>query len=196
VEKTAKALEGKGHKVKVVANEAEALSHIATLLKDGVSVSAGGSTTLTQIGFSEFLRAQGDRIDNIKGKAAAAAEKGNMPEHYALLAKGLTADLFFSSVTAVAESGEILGVDLTGTRVGGWITSKQLVLVVSTNKIVADLAETEKRLEYQLKLESARVRVAYKVPASAAQNRLVIAGGNPFNPGRIHVILIEKTLGF
>lgn len=85
LDKTVKALEEKKHTVKVVENEKEAVEYLASLVKDGVSVSMGTSLTLEQIGFIEYLKSQDMRINNLKGKAAAAAASGNMALHQELL---------------------------------------------------------------------------------------------------------------
>jgi len=196
VETAVKSLEAKKHTVKVVDSDKEAVAYLGGLLKDGVSLSMGASTTLQQIGFIDYLKTQDARINNLKGKAAAAAAAGNMAEHGALLHQGASADVFLSSVAAIsAEDGAIIGVDLSGSRVNGWLASKHLVLVTGSNKVVKDLAEAEQRVQYQLALESARVRVAYKIPGSAVNNKLVINGGNPFGP-RITVVIINQAWGF
>jgi len=169
---------------------------MGTLLQDKMSVSTGTSTTLDQIGWIAYLKSQDNRINNLKGKAAKAAQEGNMAEYSSLIQQGGLADLFFSSVGAVTETGDIIAGDLTGSRLNGWWAAKQLVLVAGTNKIVADSAEAHKRLhEYQLKLESARVRVAYGVPASALNNEVSLKSANPFGP-RTTVVLIKESLGF
>lgn len=104
--------------------------------------------------------------------------------------------MFLSSVSAVSQQGDIFAADLTGTRIGGWFAAKHMVVVLGTNKIVADEAEADKRLyDYQLKLESARVRVAYGVPASAVINKVAIRGSNPFG-SRSTVVIVKKSLGF
>jgi hypothetical protein len=87
LEKTVKALQDKKHIVKVVENEKEAVEFLGSLLKDGMSVSMGGSATLAEIGFIDYLKTQDSRIINLKGQAAAAAAAGKMQEHNALLSK-------------------------------------------------------------------------------------------------------------
>jgi hypothetical protein len=104
--------------------------------------------------------------------------------------------LFLSSVSAVSQEGDLFAADLGGTRIGGWLVAKELVVVLGSNKIVANEAEAEKRLyDYQLKLESARVRVAYGLPASAVINKIAMRGGNTFGP-RSTVVIVKKSLGF
>ena len=116
----------------------------------------------------------------------------------------LCADYFVSSVSAVTLAGELLVCDLTGTRTGAFAsTAKHLVLVVGAQKIVKDLAEARARqdefclavcmcmyvcvsinlfvnqLTIETQVESARVRVAYKLPASKINNVVELRGANP-----------------
>ncbi|KAG0230154.1 hypothetical protein BGW41_002576, partial [Actinomortierella wolfii] len=63
--------------------------------------------------------------------------------------------------------------------------------------IVKDIVEAKKRTEeFALPAESARARDAYGVPGSALVHYEVIHSANPFNPGRIQVILVNEALGF
>jgi len=196
LDRTVKSLQEKKHNVKVFDTEKEACDFLASLLKDGQSVSMATSRTLAEIGFIDYLKTQDSRIINYKGQAAAAAATGNMAEYGALVSKGMTADMFVSGISALTEDGEVYAADLSGTRIGGWLAAKELVIVTGSNKIVANAAEAEKRLyDYQLKLESARVRVAYKVPASAVINKIGIKAANPFGP-RTTIVIVKKSLGF
>jgi hypothetical protein len=196
VDKAVKALQDKKHTVKVVDSEKDALEYIKSLLKEGQSISMGTSQTLQEIGLIEWLKENDAKYNNLKGKAAAAAMAGNMAEHAKLLNQGFLADTYLSSVSAVSQEGDIFSADLTGTRIGGYLTAGQLIIVLGSNKIVANEAEAEKRLwDYQLKVESARVRVAYGVPASAVINKIAIRSSNPFH-SRITVVIVNKSLGF
>lgn len=196
VERTKKALEAKKHVVKVVADEKEAVEYLASLIPDGTSVSMGHSTTLQQIGFIDHLKARDAKITNYKAKSIEAASKGDMAGQAKFIAQGNIADVYLSSVSAVSEEGDFFCADLTGTRFGGWLTAGKLVVVTGSNKIVKDEAEAEHRLvHYQLALESARVRVAYGVPASQISNKIAVRAANPWNP-RVTVVIIEKSLGF
>lgn len=196
VQKAAAALEAKKHVVKVVDDEKGALEYIKSILKEGQSISMGASQTLQEIGLIDYLKENDDKFNNFKGKAAAAAAAGDMAKHNELIQKGFLADTYFTSVSAVSQEGDIFSADLSGTRIGGYLSSGHLVVVIGSNKIVADEAEADKRLkEYQYKVESARVRVAYGVPASAIINTITIRAANPMGP-RSTVIIVKKPLGF
>jgi len=195
------ALEKNGHTTKVVDNKAQALEYILTRLpknKPETTVSAGASCTLTAIGLFDYLSGA-TALVNHRSKIGAANAAGAWGTVGTLSKQAVTADFFFASVSAVAETGEIVTGDLTGSRWAGLVSggATEPIIVVGTNKIVANLADGLKRLqEYALPLESARVRVAYKVPASNLSNTYVINTGNPYKKDRITVVIVKEVLGF
>ncbi|TPX41698.1 hypothetical protein SeMB42_g05453 [Synchytrium endobioticum] len=200
--KTVDALQAKKVKVTIVDTAPEALKVLTAeggAIPSGATVSNGGSTTLHQIGWTSHLQnvKNADRHFHNMGEEIFAEK--DMLKQTELRRKGLAADVFVSGVDAITEDGDILAVDATGTRVGGWLACKTLVLVTSTHKIVPTYADAVKRVEeYSVPVESARVRVAYKLPASSANNWLALRGANPFAPfARVHVIFIkDEVLGF
>jgi len=195
INKTKKSLEEKGHKVTVVSNKDEALATIKKLIPKGASVMNGGSTTLSEIGYIDYLKTQKE-WRNIHGEILAETDPAKQDEKRRTL--GMSADYFLSSVTAIAETGEITVCDLTGSRTGGFTYSAGNVLVVAgTNKIVPTYHDAVIRTEeYCLPIESARVRIAYKFPASAITNFLALKQSSPMSKNRIHVLLIKESLGY
>lgn len=195
VERTVAALKQKhAATVHVVSSKEDALKALLGTIPKGASISAAGSHTLTQIGYDAWAKDQKEHRDY---KAESLKLYGT-PEGAEARRLGLAADVFFTSVVAVTEEGELYAVDLTGTRVGGFLSAKHLVVVAGTQKIVADHAAALERAEkFCLAAESARVRDAYKVPASAIINAVSIKSGSPFSQqGRLTVILIKEPLGY
>jgi L-lactate utilization protein LutB len=195
VDKTKKALEAKKHIVHVVASSKEAVEKIKAIVPKGSSVMNAGSTTLQEIGLVEYLKTQTE-WDNWHSKIFAESDPAKQAK---LRAEALTADYYFSSVSAVTEDGSLLVCDLTGTRTGAFIQAAgHVVIVIGSNKIVPNLeAARARQNDYCLQLESARVRVAYKVPASQINNSVEITGSNPWGaPGRFIFIIVNESLGF
>jgi len=193
IEKTKQALEAKKHKVTVVDTKKDALDVIKNTITKGATVSQAGSVSLMEIGWSEYSSAKDAPFRNLYHEAISendAQKRGEIRRH------GLTADFFLSSVTAVAETGEITVCDLSGTRTGAFTgAAKNLILVVGAQKLVGTLAEALERQEhYCLPMESGRVRIAYKIPASTINNSVVISGS--LFPNRVHVILVKEPLGY
>jgi len=198
VEAARKALEEKKHKVTVVADAKSALKALGDLLPKGASCGVGHSSTLEEIGFIEYLKNERKDLKNYQGEAAGAEAKGDYAGAGEARAHGYISDKFFSSASAVSETGEFLACDLSGSRIAGWLAAKSVVIVVGANKIVPTAEDAQKRLlEWQVPLESARARIAYGVAGSFPNNQLTIRGANPFNPGRFHIIIVKGTsLGF
>jgi len=197
VRRTAKNLEKHGHKVSICETPAEAMKILSGLVPDGASVGVGGSITLQEVGFIDYLIKR-KNIKNYQSLSLERQVKNDMTGAKELRREGMSADYFFTSVSAIAESGEIVGGDATGTRIGGWVnTAKNVVLVVGTQKIVSDYDTAVKRLrEYQYPLESARVRIAFKTPKSTIANMVSIFTGNPYSKDRIHIIFVKGSYGF
>jgi len=195
--KTKEKLESVGHKVTICNTAADATKLLASLIPDGASLGCGASITLEEIGFIEYLKTRSN-IKNYRSMGAELMAKGDGFGAAEVRRQSMTADYYFSSVSAVAQSGEIVGADLTGSRVGPWANSaKNLVLVCGTNKIVSTKDDALKRLQdYQFHLESARCRIAYKTPGSSMNNVVIISKGSPFSPGRIHVVFVKGSFGY
>jgi len=195
LESTKKALETNGFVVQICADAKAALDYITSLPKEGQSISSGGSRTLTEIGFNEWAKNQ-KQFRDFKAEALAAEAKNDWGLASALRKQGSQADYFFSSLAAVTQDGSLMWGSLTGTRVS--INAGTLVLIAGTQKIVKDEAEGEARMyEWQLPLESARVRIVYKVPASNLNEVGTLRHVNPYSPpGSVHVVLINGIYGF
>lgn len=130
-EKLQNSLEGKGYKVSSFATKEEAARYLAESI-NGQTVGFGGSMTLEEMGLYEKL-AEGNEVywhwRIPEGKSGADVLK---------VAK--TADVYFSSVNGISESGEIVNIDNTGNRVAATLYGhKKVYFVVGSNKVAADL---------------------------------------------------------
>ncbi|CAG8454889.1 4512_t:CDS:2 [Cetraspora pellucida] len=195
IQTTKASLEAKNHEVTILETKVEAFEFLKSLIPKGSSINNGHSTTLEEIGFINYLK-NATEWDNVH--AQILAEKDMAKQFELRRTKGYTVDYYLSSADAITEDGIIVGCDLSGTRVGAWNSAAgKLIIIAGTNKIVKNEQEANERVyNYVLKLESARVRLAYKIPASNVTNYSVIKTGNPFSPKRVHVVLIKESLGF
>jgi len=200
VDATRDALLERKHAVTVVNSPEEALKLLTTdkFLPNKASVAFGGSVTLEQIGFIDAVKTRTD-LYNYRAEAMALMAKGDYPASGALRLEGTQkADFFFSSVSALTEKGDIVVADASGTRTHAMIAgAKNVVLIVSANKIVPNLAAAIDRLEnYIVPLEGAHMRALYKMPGTNLVNLVTIRNAG-MKPGRIHVILIKgHSLGY
>jgi len=195
---TVKALTEKKHKATVVNSAKEAVDLVASLVPQKATVGFGGSSTFEQIGLTDYFKTRAD-LTNYRVLFMTAMGKQDWAGVKAAKAGAATADYFLTSISGLAETGEMLFADLTGTRTAGILAAKNIILVVGANKIVPTYADAIARLhDFCLPAESARSRVVYKVPGSAITNEVHVRGSDPWGePGRIHVIIIKgQAFGF
>jgi L-lactate utilization protein LutB len=192
VEKTVRAIESRNVRVILAETGKEALDAVIDLIPEGAEVMNGYSTTLIEIGYDRALE------ENRKGwrdyHVTVTAENDREKRH-ALRRKSVAAEYFLSGVQAIAESGEIVGCDKTGSRVGAWPhAAAHLILVCGTNKIVPTLDEALRRCrEYALPLENQRAQRAYGTP-SAIGKYVILA--DEVEEGRITLVLIREEFGY
>jgi len=192
IRKTAAAIEARGVRVLLAETAEDALRAVVDLLPEGAEVMNGTSTTLNEIGFDRVLK------ENRKGwrdyHAIVTAENDEKKRH-ALRRKSVAADYFLSGVQAIAESGEVVGCDKTGSRMGAWPhAAAHLVLVSGANKIVPTLDDALRRCrEYALPLENQRAQRVYGT-GSEIGKYVIIA--DEVEEGRITLVLIRERLGY
>jgi len=194
IERTIQALEGKGHKAQVVNDSKAALAALLAQLPDGAQIFTAGSTTLEEIGFIDYLKANSGKYDNLKEKLLAAQG----PDAPKIRQLAMAPQIAICSVPAVSETGDFTICDLTGTRVTPVLGSEKAIFIVGTQKIVKDYVEAAKRThEFCQPLESARAREVYKVPGSFANFYVAIRGANPMGgQGKFNFIFVKEPLGF
>ncbi|KAF9313996.1 hypothetical protein BG003_004596 [Podila horticola] len=198
-------LEKTGFKVHVVNTRADAFETLKQLIPAGASINNAHSTTLEEasiqnkpsgpIGFISYIKGQ-TPWKNIHGAILEEKDPGKQAEVRRKL--GSTVDYYLTSVAAITEDGKLVHGDLSGSKVEGVAFGAGKVIVVAgSNKIVKDQTEAFKRLhEHALEMESARVRIAYGLPASAVTNMAVINQVSPFAKERIHVVIVNDALGY
>jgi len=106
---------------------------VDTLVKDGETVSVGGSMTLFETGIIDYLKSgRFNYLDRYK--------EGLSPDGIKeVFRKAFSADAYFTSSNAVTENGELYNVDGVGNRVASMIYGPDKVIVIAgINKIVPD----------------------------------------------------------
>lgn len=124
-------LEKNGFQVSCFETKEEAVEYIAGSLS-GQKIGFGGSVTLEQMGLYEKLSENNEVIWHWRipeGKTGAD-----------MLKAAREADVYFSSVNGIAETGEIVNIDNTGNRVAATMYGhKKVYLVAGVNKIAPDV---------------------------------------------------------
>ncbi|MBV0902820.1 lactate utilization protein [Haloarcula salina] len=192
VEETVANLEANGFDVVVADSPDEALESIKSHVPSDVSVMNGHSTTLEEIGFVDYLT-EGDHeweslpdeiwsIDDDEQRQAARRESQ-------------TADYFLGGINAIAETGELVAADRSGSRIGAYpFAAENVVIVSGVNKIVPTLDDALDRLEsVAYPLENERAKEAYGVESAIAKQLIF---RQELEEGRTTVVLVREELGY
>lgn len=167
---------------------------------DGKSVGFGGSMTLDQLGLYETL----SRHNTVHWHWRMPADKNEVEVRAAAAA----AEVYFSSVNALAESGEIINIDNVCNRVAAILYGhEQVYLVLGENKIAPDLAGAIDRARNIAAPLNAK-RLGCATPCAVKGDRCYDCQ----SPGRIcrglsvlwrapaashiEIVLIRETLGY
>ncbi len=120
----------------------DALKLIKTLVKEGETVSVGGSVTLNEIGALDMLR-NGDY--NFLDRYKEGLSREDITE---IFRKSFFADSYITSTNALTSEGELYNVDGNANRVAAMLFGpKSVIVVAGKNKIVENLTEAEKRVK-------------------------------------------------
>lgn len=194
VENTIKALGERNVEAIVVANGAEALAKIKELIPAGASVMNGASVTLEQIGFVDYLKEGKHGWNNLHEAIVLEQDKAKQ----SLLRKqALLSEYYLGSVHGLAQTGEFVIASNTGSQLPHIVySSKNIIFVVSTKKIVPTLPDAMQRLlTYVVPLEEVHMQEKYKV--GTFPSKIVIWNReNPSIKRKVTMLLVNEDLGF
>ena len=125
-----------------VANRAEAVSKVLSLIPAGATIGVGGSWTLKELAIPDQLEKQGHEVFDHNRPGLT------MEQSVALRHKELSCDVFISSTNAITLDGQLVNTDGSGNRVAAMsFGPKKVIVVVGVNKIVSDLDAAMERIE-------------------------------------------------
>ena len=125
-----------------VETKEEVLPLIKTLIKEGDTVSNGGSETLKETGVIDELKSG---KYNYLNRSREGITQEEIEEVYR---KTYSADAYFASSNAITENGELYNVDGNSNRVSAILYGpKSVILVCGYNKIVKNIEEAEIRVK-------------------------------------------------
>ncbi|MDL2323760.1 lactate utilization protein [Ruminococcaceae bacterium OttesenSCG-928-A16] len=134
VQKVMDSLEANNIKPYFVKTKQEVAPLVAQILNPGDVVTVGGSASLFETGVIDHLRS--GRYTFLDRYAPGLTEE-DIDEIYC---NAMKADAYFCSSNAVTQNGELYNVDGKANRIGAIAYGpKTVIMVVGTNKIVADL---------------------------------------------------------
>jgi hypothetical protein len=191
VRRATAALEANGIAVLRASDPAEAKRLVLDLIPEGAQVHHGASKTLELSGISAAIEQSG-RYDAVRPRIWSMDRATQADEIRRLMA---SPDVMLGSVHAVTETGSLVAASMGGSQLGPYVSGAgRLILVVGTQKIVADLDEAMRRVyDYALPLEDARAQAEYGI--HSAVNKLVVINREVV-PGRITVVFVDDAIGF
>jgi len=192
IAETVENLQANGFEVVVAESAAEALETLQSHIPEGASVMNGHSTTLEEIGFIEYLTEGDHEWESLPDEIWSIDDDA---ERQAARRQSQTADYFLGGINAVAQTGELVAADRSGSRIGAYpFAASNVVIVSGVNKIVSTLDDALDRLEsVAYPLENERAKDAYGVESAIAK-QLVFR--KELDEGRTTVVLIREDLGY
>ena len=172
-----------------------------SFLKDGQSVSFGGSMTLEETGMLTALR-HDPSIHLIDRSTAKTPEETKKMYHDAL-----SSDVYFMSTNAITANGELVNIDGTGNRVSQTLFGPEKVyFVIGTNKVCPDLTSAMERakqiaapknaarLQVQTPCAKTGVCVDCNSPARICHSIVILE--RPSNGMEVEVVFVDEEMGY
>lgn len=178
----------------VVKSKEEALEKIKEIIPAGASVMNGASVSLEQIGYMNYLNNGQHQWRDLH--AEIRAENDEKKRHH-LRQQSSLSDFYLGSVHALIKDGQMIIASNSGSQLPHLaFTSPNIILVVSTKKIVTTLSDGMKRLEdYVVPLEDKHMK-ELGMGGTMLSKILIFKNEPPFLGRKIHIILVEENLGF
>jgi acyl-CoA hydrolase len=187
---TVVALEEHGFSVDVVDDLDAARAAVLARIPDGSSVMTNTSVTLQETGIADAID-DGGPYDSARNKMTGLDYATQLPEMKAIAGQP---DYALGSVHAITRDGTVVIASASGSQLASYAWgAANVIFVVGAQKLVPTPEAARRRIyEHSLKLEDARAFAAY------GQNSLVgkILEIHQEPPGRIHVVLIRRSVGF
>jgi hypothetical protein len=184
------ALEEHGFSIDVADDNDAARAAVLARIPEGASVITNTSVTLQETGITDAID-NGGRYDSVRNKLIELDFATQLREMKELAGR---AEYSLGSVHAVTRHGTLLIASASGSQLASYAWGvANVIFVVGAQKLVPDLqAAHERILEHSLKLEDARAFAVY------GQNSYVgkILEIRQEQPGRIHIVLIRRSIGF
>jgi hypothetical protein len=183
-------LEAHGFSVEVVDDLDAARRAVLARIPEGSSVMTNPSVTLEETGIAQVID-NGGSYDSARSKAVALDRATQLREIKALMGQP---EFALGSVHAITRDGTLVIASALGSQLGSYaFGAANVIFVVGAQKLVPDLAAAHERIhEHCLELENARTLEAYGKNSRVGK----ILEIHQEDPGRIHVVLIQRRVGF
>ena len=196
-QKVIKGLESRNMTGYYAASKEEALDIALSLIPEGSSVTMGGAMSAHEIGL----------VDALKNGSYRFIDRDKAEDRRAAMLAAYDADVFLSSVNAMTDDGILVNIDGNANRVSAICQGpKKVIFIVGMNKVCPDPDSAMKRARnvaapvnaQRFGLSTPCVKTGKcmdcKSPDTICCQFLVTRFSR--HPGRIHVILVNDSLGF
>jgi YkgG family uncharacterized protein len=194
VARTVSALKSRGINADFVPNRQEALELVTRMIPEGVELMTASSRTLDEIGFLALLKSGDHHWTSLNEIGYAEKDPAKRAE---LRKRSINVDYFLGSVHAITENGETIVASASGSQIPSYaFTSKNVIWVAGTQKIVSNLEEGLRRVrEHSLNLETARMK-SLGYPGSVIAKILIVERELAQLGRKVSMILVNEKLGF
>ena len=196
-QKIIKGLESRNMTGYYAATKEEALKKALELIPEGSSISMGGAMSAHEIGLVEALKnGNYNFLDRDKAEDKRAA-----------MLAAYDADIFLSSANAMTEDGVLINIDGNSNRVSAIAQGpKKVIFIVGMNKVCNDVDAAMKRARNVAAPTNAQ-RFGLSTPCAKTGSCMnckspdticcqILITRYSRHEGRIHVILVNDSLGF
>ena len=197
VERTMKALAKNQMPAVYAPTKAAAVKAVEAMLREGETISCGGSVTLAESGIRDLMKS--GRYQFI--------DREEMDPREAYL-KTFDADVFLTSANAITEEGELYNVDGNGNRVSASLFGHRKVYIVAgKNKVSPDYDSALWRLRNVVAPKNAQ-RLGRKTPCAVKGDKCydchspdricrgLVVLYQKMRPMDMEVVLIDQELGY
>ncbi|MBO4497766.1 MAG: lactate utilization protein [Lachnospiraceae bacterium] len=196
-QKVMKGLESRNMKAYYAGDKGEALKIALELIPEGSVVTMGGSMSAHEIGLVDALK-NGDY--NFVDRDAVADKRAAMLAAY-------DADYFLTSANAITEDGVMVNIDGNSNRVSAIAQGpRHVIVIVGMNKVCSDVDSAMKRARNVAAPINAQ-RFGLNTPCSKTGSCMNCKSPDTIccqflitrfsrHEGRIHVIMVNDSLGF
>jgi hypothetical protein len=187
---TVVALEEHGFSVEVVDDLDAAREAVLARIPRGSSVMTNTSVTLAETGIADAINDSGD-YESARNKMMALDFATQVQEMKAI---GGQPDYAVGSAHAVTRDGTLVIASASGSQLASYAWgAANVIFVIGAQKIVPGVEAARERVyQHSLKLEDARAQAAYGQHSFVGK----ILEIHQELPGRIHVVLVKKPVGF
>jgi hypothetical protein len=190
LDETVVALEEHGFSVEIVDDLDAAREAVLARIPEGSSVMTNTSVTLQETGITDAIN-DGGPYQSMRNKMMALDFATQLQEMKAIAGQP---DYALGSVHAVTRGGALFIASASGSQLASYVWgAANVIFVIGAQKLVATPDDARERIfQHSLRLEDARALAAYGQNSSVGK----ILEIHQELPGRIHIVLIRKSVGF